>query len=191
MSKKIIRVIVIVVSFFLLFAAGLLYRNLDRSWNGDPQVRQQEARQVIDYYQSRYDEVFTIEDANYDYKRHIFTFDISSQSEPEAVFEATAESIGVADEYAAMRAENRVRQLILTTINDYSDNLDRVSVSEYADASAKLEKDISQRLQNNKYFVTIYWLNEDIVAESELATRFEETVGQAVPNIEIESRVGH
>lgn len=126
--------------------------------SGNPLERFRQQREILQFYESRYDEDFKVIRSSYDYKRNEFSFRIASKNHPELFFTSTLDEAETIDKYAAARCIDYLHQIMSEALgDDFADLQHRINIHEKYEPSSKLERDLETRLNQNHYVVDISW----------------------------------
>lgn len=137
-------------------------------FNGNPLQRMEEKKELVKYYQELYNEAFNVVESGYSYKRHEFNFTLASESNPDITFKTNVNEIGLVDAYAAARCADYVTREIQVILGESFD-LSGFSfyVSEQGNATNPMETDMTKRLADSTYFVSMS-KDADLMAREDL-----------------------
>jgi hypothetical protein len=139
----------VLLSFVLYFYIAL---------SGNPIHQWQERREIIKFFESRYDEDFSVVRADYDYKRSEFEFTLISKAHPDLEFRTTLNETTRVDKYAERRSEDFLYATIGKALgSDYDHLTYHVNVYEDLFSTGLLEPDLNKRLSQNEYTIDFSW----------------------------------
>lgn len=126
--------------------------------SGNPIEGFLEQRQIIRFYEQKYNEDFNLLRSDYDYKRKEFTFSVASENQPEITFSTTLDETTRIDAYAAARCREYLYKVISDALgSDYDHLMYRVNVYEDYNSPGSLEPDLTKRLSQNQYTMDFSW----------------------------------
>lgn len=141
----------------------------------------QERREIIKFFESRYNEDFSVVRTNYGYKRKEFEFTLISNTHSELEFRSTLNETTRVNKYAERRSEDFLYATIGKALgSDYDPLAYHVNVYEDLFSTGLLEPDLNKRLNQNDYTIDFSW---------DAAAIDEETVDQVLE--EIAQKIAH
>jgi len=118
----------------------------------------QEQREIIKFFESRYDEDFSVVRTDYGYKRKEFEFTLISKTHPDLEFRTTLNETTRVDKYAERRSEDFLYATIGKALgSDYDHLAYHVNVYEDLLSTGLLEPDLNKRLSHNEYTIDFSW----------------------------------
>jgi len=126
--------------------------------SGNPIHQWQERREIIKFFESRYNEDFSVVRTNYGYKRKEFEFTLISKLHPDLEFRTTLNETTRVDKYAERRSEDFLYATIGKALgSDYDHLTYHVNVYEDLFSQGLLEPDLNKRLSQNDYTIDFSW----------------------------------
>jgi len=166
--KKRSKTIVLGILGLLALALLSFVINFYIALSGNPIHQWQERREIIKFFESRYNEDFSVVRTDYGYKRKEFEFTLISKAHPDLEFRTTLNETNRVDKYAERRSEDFLYATIGKALgSDYDHLAYHVNVYEDLFSTGLLEPDLNKRLSQNDYTVDLSWdaaaINEEDV----------------------------
>lgn len=189
------RKIILTVVLIFLAAGGLYIINL---FSGNPVSKILAQKRCLDYFESTYQEDFTVYRSEYNFKIPAYIFEMGPASQPEVRFDTALYSMGLSDEYGGILAAAKLSEDVSLLLAE-GDGLRNLEVRAKEDpltgyggeSPDYFETDPTIRVQKNHYILEVSWSETaaDYAGVSDAALELERLIESQLPYVTPNLRV--